>query len=167
LRQNDLCLVTSNAKTFNPPGSIYYTEAERIEKWGLAQISKASSTVIEYETDWNIDIQNEDATPTYMSDDETNTELPSAVDRELRDNSPSAMSSTQTVSGRRPLRATNTKKKEESKLLESIDADGHLPGAKDGVGAFPLTSPWADIMVALKIKGKIPHISMVQIVNNS
>ncbi|KAF8067035.1 Bromodomain-containing protein, partial [Lyophyllum atratum] len=28
---SDLRLVASNAKAFNPPGTIYYTEAERIE----------------------------------------------------------------------------------------------------------------------------------------
>ena len=41
----------------NPPGSIYYNEAERIESWALEHITKAAGTVIEYETDWNIDVQ--------------------------------------------------------------------------------------------------------------
>ena len=46
--QQDFCLVISNAKTFNPPGTIYHTEAERIEVWASDHISKAASCVIEY-----------------------------------------------------------------------------------------------------------------------
>ncbi|KAJ7842825.1 hypothetical protein B0H14DRAFT_2586080 [Mycena olivaceomarginata] len=57
---DDFRLVTGNAKIFNPPGSIYHAEADKLEVWGLDQISKASSTVIQYETDWNIEIEKDD-----------------------------------------------------------------------------------------------------------
>lgn len=58
--QDDLRLVTGNAKAFNPPDSIYFTEAEKLESWGLDHISKAAGTVIQYETDWNIDVVQDD-----------------------------------------------------------------------------------------------------------
>ena len=67
--QSDLRLVTMNAKMFNPPGSIYYTEAERIEAWALDHIQKASATVIQYETDWNIDVEKDDESCTQQLGD--------------------------------------------------------------------------------------------------
>ena len=36
---------------------------------------------------------------------------------------------------------------------ETLELDGHLPGFKDGVGAFPPGSDWAEVMLALKLKG--------------
>jgi len=58
--QDDFRLVISNAKTFNPPGTIYYSEAERIEAWVSDHLTKAASCVIEYETDWNIDVDRDE-----------------------------------------------------------------------------------------------------------
>jgi len=40
-----------------------------------------------------------------------------------------------------------------SKVSESIDVDGRLPGSKDGLGAFPPGSDWAKTMLDLKLKG--------------
>ena len=68
MSQSDLKLVTTNAKTFNPPGTIYHTEAERIESYALEHITKAAATVIEYETDWNIDVEHDD--PLAVDDDD-------------------------------------------------------------------------------------------------
>jgi len=63
--------VTTNTKIFNPPGTIYYTEAERIDAWGLEHIARASSTVIQYEMDWNIEIEKDNDGPTVnIKDDE-------------------------------------------------------------------------------------------------
>ncbi|CDO72033.1 hypothetical protein BN946_scf184943.g68 [Trametes cinnabarina] len=67
---SDLRLVTTNAKTFNPPGTIYYTEAERIEQYALDHIAKAAATVIEYETDWNIEIEQDEEPVTVSVDDD-------------------------------------------------------------------------------------------------
>lgn len=44
-------------------------------------------------------------------------------------------------------------KKAPGTLSESLEPDGGLPGAKDGLGAFPPGSDWAELMLALKIKG--------------
>jgi bromodomain-containing protein 7/9 len=51
-------------------------------------------------------------------------------------------------------RGKNAAKKEG--LSESLEPDGHLPGFKDGVGVFPPGSDWAEVMLALKLKGKFP-----------
>ncbi|KAG6331646.1 hypothetical protein ID866_7442 [Astraeus odoratus] len=146
---SDFRLVIDNAKTFNPPGSIYYNEAERIETWGLEQISKSSAHVIEYETNWNIEIEAEDdPTPVNVEDD---TSTPRDVDGSMTATSP-APSATPAPTNKRGPRGS--RKNAQLTISESLDAEGRLPGSKDGVGAFPPASDWAELMIALKIKGK-------------
>ncbi|KAJ2912796.1 hypothetical protein MD484_g7631, partial [Candolleomyces efflorescens] len=154
---NDLRLVTTNAKIFNPPGSIYYTEAERIEAWGLDHISKAAGTVIQHEADWNIDIEKEDDTPTTvqvepMEEEEDRMD----VDDQSRARSVSVISQPQPGSTRRGPRGPYKKNAQSNtpQISESIDSEGRLPGSKDGVGAFPPESDWAKMMLSLKLKGK-------------
>ncbi|KAH9940042.1 uncharacterized protein BXZ73DRAFT_43030 [Epithele typhae] len=146
---SDLRLVTTNAKTFNAPGSIFYTEAERIEKYALDHISKAASTVIEYETDWNIDVErDDDATPVDVDDVADGAMIPKTpmnVD-ESRAESPSVTAAQ--VNGKKG------KGKKVPTLTETLEPDGGLPGAKDGLGSFPPGSDWAELMLALKLKGK-------------
>ncbi|KAJ2925847.1 hypothetical protein H1R20_g11247, partial [Candolleomyces eurysporus] len=154
---NDLRLVTTNAKIFNPPGSIYYTEAERIEAWGLDHINKAAGTVVQHESDWNIDIEREDDTPTTvqvepMEEEEDRMD----VDEQSRARSASVMSQPQPGSTRRGPRGPYKKNAQANtpQISESIDSEGRLPGSKDGVGAFPPQSDWAKMMLSLKLKGK-------------
>jgi bromodomain-containing protein 7/9 len=151
-----LKLVTTNAKTFNPPGTIYYTEADRIETWALEHIAKASSTVIQYETDWNIDIEKDDDTAVNIDDyddDNPSTSIP-PDDVAVNGRFPSVASQTQQTSGRRSTRGPYKKAASSTKVSESIDGDGRLPGSKDGLGAFPPCSDWAKTMLALKLKGE-------------
>ncbi|RDB21604.1 hypothetical protein Hypma_011201 [Hypsizygus marmoreus] len=151
----DLRLVTSNARAFNPPGTIYYTEADRIEAWALDHISKASSTVIQYETDWNIDIEkDEEGTPVNIDeDDDYNAATPMDID-EPGGRSPSVASQIQPGPSRRGTRGPYKKSAPSNTLSDSIDAEGRLPGSRDGLGAFPPGSDWAQTMLALKLKGK-------------
>ncbi|KAF8551154.1 hypothetical protein OG21DRAFT_1513124 [Imleria badia] len=157
----DFRLVTANAKTFNLPGSIYYNEADRLEAWGLDHIARASAHVIEYETDWNIDIE--------QDDDGSTSQLPVNVDDEVStprdfDGSLAAGSRAPSMTpapgqaptlgpGKRGPRGPY-KKHAQPALPDGLDAEGRMPGAKDGVGAFPAGSDWAELMIALKIKGK-------------
>ncbi|KAH9933690.1 hypothetical protein B0H21DRAFT_759894 [Amylocystis lapponica] len=155
----DVRLVTANAKTFNPPGTIYYTEADKIEAWALEHIARAASTVIEYETDWNIEIERDDDAA--AEDDEDGVqEKGAAMDVDegasARGRSPSVLSMqtpTQAGGGRRTARG-GTGKKPPGALSETLEPDGGMPGAKDGLGAFPPGSDWAQLMLALKLKGK-------------
>ena len=60
-------------------------------------------------------------------------------------------------------------KKPQGTLSESLEADGGLPGAKDGLGAFPPGSDWAELMLALKLKGMRfcvfpPHAALTRVV---
>lgn len=151
--------MTTNAKTFNPPGSIYYAEADRLEAWGLEHITRASAHVIEYETDWNIDIeQDDDGSASQLPvniDDEVST--PRDLDESMAAGSraPSmtpAPGQAPTHTGKRGPRGPY-KKHAQTGLQEGLDAEGRMPGAKDGVGAFPAGSDWAELMIALKIKG--------------
>ena len=64
---------------------------------------------------------------------------------ESRAGSPSAMSAQ--VGGRKG------KGKKGLGISETLEPDGGLPGAKDGLGAFPPGSEWAELMLALKLKG--------------
>jgi bromodomain-containing protein 7 len=145
---SDFRLVTSNAKAFNPPESIYHTEADKIETWGLDQISRAASTVIQYETNWDIDVENDD-NDINMDEDNSNT-----LANALADPDPSRESSV-FLPWRRTTRAALQQKQSgpaTSSTLPEIE-DGRLPGSKEGLGAFPPGSDWAKVMLALKLKG--------------
>ncbi|KAI0324847.1 hypothetical protein GY45DRAFT_1438799 [Cubamyces sp. BRFM 1775] len=152
---SDLRLVTNNAKTFNPQGSIYYTEAERIEAYALEHIAKAASTVIEYETDWNIEIEkDEEPVNVNVDDDDVSNPVGTPIDKTTGtpmevDESRAGSPFPQVVGGKRVKG-----KKLPGPLSESLEPDGGLPGAKDGLGAFPPGSDWAELMLALKLKGK-------------
>ncbi|KAK7039306.1 Bromodomain-containing 7 [Favolaschia claudopus] len=150
---DDFRLVTGNAKIFNPPGSIYYTEADKLEVWGLDQISKASSTVIQYETDWNIDVEKDDMEEEM---EDYSMAIDPAADAETRSRSPSVSLPGAGPSLRRGPRGPNNKSSKDNPgpSTEKIDSEGRLPGSKDGLGAFPPGSDLARTMVALKLKGK-------------
>lgn len=108
--------------------------------------------MIEYETDWNIEIE-KDEDPVNVDDDDASGMAGTPVDRtrgtpmdvdESRAGSPfPAQAGGKRVKGKRLP----------GPLSESIEADGGLPGAKDGLGAFPPCSDWAELMLALKLKG--------------
>ncbi|EKM51004.1 uncharacterized protein PHACADRAFT_262946 [Phanerochaete carnosa HHB-10118-sp] len=145
---NDIRLVTANAKTFNPLGTIYHSEAERIEAYAIDHINKAAASVIEYEADWNIDVErDEEPSQTPVIDDEDRG-TPMDIDGSMGGRSPSVAS--QVPAPRRGAKS----KKEAGVLSESLEPDGHLPGFKDGVGQFSPGSEWANLMLSLKLKGK-------------
>lgn len=164
-------LVTTNAKTFNPPGSIYYTEADRIETWAIEQITKAAGTVIEFETDWNIDVDgNGDEGELNVEEDDEDGDGDAPVTPVDHERSPSVDLSA-FAWGRRPPQRAAVKKvmekereaqkekdrereKDKERLVRGhLDEEGHMPGYKDGVGLFPPNSDWARIMLELKLKG--------------
>jgi bromodomain-containing protein 7 len=64
-----------------------------------------------------------------------------------------APSASQALSGKRGARGPY-KKVTVNTTTDNIDAEGRLPGSKDGLGAFPPGSDWAKLMLALKRKGK-------------
>ncbi|KIM44007.1 hypothetical protein M413DRAFT_443069 [Hebeloma cylindrosporum] len=154
---SDFRLVTNNAKSFNPPGTIYHTEADRLEVWGLEHIAKAASTVIQYETDWNIEIEKDDeGTPVNVEDDEDEN-VGTPMDVDTRERSVSIASQPQPIASRRGPRGPYKKHGQAAPattLSETLEPDGGLPGSKDGLGSFPSGSDWAKTMVALKLKGK-------------
>ncbi len=159
--QTDVRLVTTNAKLFNPPGTIYHSEAERIETYAIDHINKAAANVIEYETDWNIDIEHDDNGLARLDDDDERSRdagTPMDVDGSTRGRSPSVASTQTPLNGHLPRRGgKGSSKKQPGMLSESLEPGGHLPGYKDGVGLFPSDSNWAALMLSLKLKGMILH----------
>ncbi|KAI0263548.1 hypothetical protein BC834DRAFT_971243 [Gloeopeniophorella convolvens] len=145
---DDFRLVIANAKKFNPPGTIYHSEAERIEAWASDHISKAAAHVIEYEVDWNIEIERDEEVNVDADEDAIPAGASAGPDTPAR-RSPSIVSASVPPPNRRGRGST---KKDD--FSESLEADGHLPGYKDGVGVFPPGSDWAEVMLALKLKGK-------------
>ena len=156
----------SNARTFNPPGTIYHTEADRIEAWASDHISKASSCVIEYETEWNIDGDRDEDVNVDADEDHHHApgggvggglgpDTPGGARR-----SPSVLSASIPPINRRGGRnaAAAAAAKKEGIVSETLESDGHLPGFKDGVGVFPPESDWAEVMLALKLKGTVLHL---------
>lgn len=67
--------------------------------------------------------------------------------------SQSVVSTSAGPSVRRSTRGPYKKTQQSDNKKESIDLDGHLPGAKDGLGVFPPNSDMARTMLALKLKG--------------
>ncbi|KAL4066546.1 hypothetical protein J3A83DRAFT_4098053 [Scleroderma citrinum] len=154
---SDFRLVTMNAKIFNPPGSIYHSEADRIEAWGLEHISKASAHVIEYETNWNIEIENDDDdTGGNVNVDDEDVSTPRDVEGSMPGASPAPSTTPAPGLGRRGPRGSRKAQAAATSttISDSLDPEGRLPGSKEGIGAFPPGSPFAELMVALKIKGK-------------
>lgn len=153
-----------NAKIYNVPGTIYHIEAERLEAWGLDHIAKAAPTVIQYETDWNIDIEKDDDGQTVNVDDED--ENPATPDE--RGRSQSVASQPHPGPNKRGPRGPYKKHTNANinSVTDSIDAEGRLPGSKDGLGAFPPGSNWAKTMVALKLKGIYINLASITLLNS-
>lgn len=125
--------------------------------------------MIEYETDWNIEIERDDVPVRGEDDDGTQVQaigdagtgeksISMDVDEGGRGRSPSVASTHTPVLGqagsRRAGRGGASAKKPPGALSESLEPDGGLPGAKDGLGVFPPGSDWAELMLALKLKGE-------------
>jgi bromodomain-containing protein 7 len=119
--------------------------------------------VIQYETDWNIEIEkDDDGTVNIDDDDEYLESTPMDVDEaEHTGRSPSVVSQIPLASGRRITRGPHKKAVPSNTVADSIDAEGRLPGSKDGLGAFPPGSDWARTMLALKLKGIISTCCML------
>lgn len=118
--------------------------------------------MIQYETDWNIDIEKDDDTAVNIDDyddDNPSTSVP-PDDVAVNGRFPSVVSQTQQTSGKRSTRGPYKKPASSTNVSESIDADGRLPGSKDGLSAFPPCSDWAKTMVALKLKGEFYPFSL-------
>ncbi len=123
--------------------------------------------MIQYETDWNIDVENDgdDVEVNVDGDDDMAMDVDEPV---VSRRSQSVMSASAGPSVRRSTRGPYKKTQQnESKnpISESIDADGHLPGARDGLGVFPPKSDLARTMFALKLKGKLNQLSMFIVLN--
>jgi bromodomain-containing protein 7/9 len=188
-------LVTSNAKLFNPPGSIYYTEADRLEHWANDQIVKAATTVIEDGTDYDLNVEGDDVEEEHDEDDNLQSALPMTPVQEhsILETSPTAMVMDEDLQaihaaaayppGRRPPQRAAVKKieqerakdmekeKEKDKLTERVvdnelDDNDHMPGYKFGIGAFPAGDHWNEVMYALKLKGW-PHMGSFVLITHS
>lgn len=140
---------------------MYHTEAARIEAYGLDHIKRASAQVIEYETDWTIDVLTDGdpiASTSALQLNETldkNVPLIKMEDEtgNHQGRSPSILSSVPGASTpiEKTRRAPRTKKV--PIVTESWEDYGHLPGYKDGLSAFPAWSDMANLMLDLKLRG--------------
>ena len=102
--------------------------------------------MIEYETDWNIEIEQEESTPNVNIDDD---EMDVDGSQVAASPAPSATQGPIRRGARGPY-----KRPVQASVTESVENDGRLPGARDGLGAFPPGSDWAKLMLALKLKGE-------------
>ena len=151
-------MVTTNAKTFNPPPSMYHSEASKIETWGLDQIMKAAAQVIEYEADWTIDVVADETQALAPTDGNNvgNTVVDSAAasgEVPAKTRSPSVMSSAVGTPNLPLEKSKRFRGKKAPIVTESWEEGGHLPGLKDGIGVFPACSDLAALMLELKLKG--------------
>ena len=121
-----------------------------METYGLDHIARAAGTVLQHETDWNIDIEKEDDTPTMKLEEEEEEQLEPEDQGRQR-----SVSAAPTKRGPRgPYKKQGQSSTGTNQVAEAVDAEGRLPGSKDGLGAFPADSDWAKMMLALKLKGE-------------
>lgn len=135
-------------------GTIYHTEADKLEIWALDHIEKASATVIQYETDWNLDVQQDDAGDDNMEEENDPNAPSTSAAADIGTPGPADLQGVRR-STRGPYnnkRATAVASGQKG-ISESLDAEGRLPGSKDGLGAFPPGSDLAKTMLDLKLKG--------------
>ncbi|KAF8196969.1 hypothetical protein BJ912DRAFT_1030533 [Pholiota molesta] len=106
-------------------------------------------TVIQYETDWNIEIEKMTRVHPLRNGD---------ADGGRRYESARAFGIDFVPTPTRPEQTGPARTLQEAgastALSETLEPDGGLPGSKDGLGSFPPGSDWAKTMVALKLKGK-------------
>lgn len=117
--------------------------------------------MIQYELDWNLDPEKDNAGEVNV-DDDNNPIVPSAASADMSTPGPSELLEIAGVrrSTRGPYRKSNaTNPTTQKGVLESIDAEGRLPGSKDGLGAFPPGSDLAKTMLDLKLKGTVHNLS--------
>jgi bromodomain-containing protein 7 len=126
----------------------------------LEHIAKAAPTVIQYEADWNIDIENDEDPSINVEDDDAFTPQETGPPPVKEDSPPlSVQFGGPRRSTRAPPKPAKPAEKDAKTLSESIDAEGRLPGSKEGLGAFPPGSDWSNMMLALKIKGVYENLS--------
>ena len=118
--------------------------------------------MIEFETDWSIDVvadaeagQSGSAGVDAMDVDEAN---PGKGEGETTGPNGRKRSQSVTSSVQGPAVAPSTERARRSRkkvpmVTESWEPGGHLPGFSDGIGAFPSGSEMANIMMQLKFRG--------------
>ncbi|KDQ12614.1 hypothetical protein BOTBODRAFT_146615 [Botryobasidium botryosum FD-172 SS1] len=165
----DFRLVTGNARTFNPPGSIYHSEAARLETWGQEAISKAAALLFDYEEedDVKVDVEADEEPDDHgvhegsVKEEYEEIGLGNYDDGETGERSVSYPPSTGTPSAAATAAAAQKKRRGPYRSATStIDEEemapgGPLPGASMGVGAFPVGSDWANVTLGLATRGKV------------
>lgn len=123
----------------------------------MEHISRASAHVIEYETDWTIDVV-ADGEPVASTSEpadvrgSSNSAVNVEDDAVQRARSPSVISSVPGANApAEKIRRSRSKKV--IAVTESWEEGGHLPGHKDGLGAFPPRSDLSELIFELKLKG--------------
>ncbi|KAG8969319.1 hypothetical protein FRC03_003420 [Tulasnella sp. 419] len=173
---SDFQLMIDNCKTFNPPPSVYWTEAEKLETAGLDAIAQAAATLMDPTEEQtpapSVKLESRNETPgvdyEYARDEtDINDHGPrSSRPAHLKQSSfslkqeipmpPTYVQSTLTGSGvvlnnpklRGPYRKTVMREQ------PMVGPDGELPGTSAGVGAYPIGSEFGNIALALEIRGR-------------
>ena len=171
--QADFRLVINNARTFNPPDTIFYKEASRIELVGLDAIAQAAAQAIDMDVEplpssdeEDVPVKREETVDVYSSRNPPRAVKNEPEDVEMQDipakrvasivpkpetpSTPAYRSFHQPVyqpKGRGPYRKTVMKEE------PLVGPDGELPGSRYGVGAFPVGSEFGTIALALEIRG--------------
>ncbi|KZT54027.1 hypothetical protein CALCODRAFT_457251 [Calocera cornea HHB12733] len=165
--KEDFLLVTTNAKTFNPPSTIFHTEAVKLEKYGLDAIKKAQQKLVEAEQQAQVwaeqqavalaaqheyDMQHQDEVIKVESDGEGPEDAPRGLSLEHGSRSVSAAPTPgQAAQMRLGKRRGGYRPRGAPK---SIDELWKIPGPETGIGTFPYGSDLAGLMLEFEIMGR-------------
>jgi bromodomain-containing protein 7/9 len=152
--QADFQLTLNNAKTFNPPGTMYHSEATRILTWGTDFILRAAPTVLLHHNEWSfddpggeVDIEGEGSASRFASvvPEDTamdTTEADAQYAASLAGEGPGP-SLRRGVRGPPPPKKSLPASKTDAGIVTGTEefqaTDGHLPGFADGRLAYLIT----------------------------
>lgn len=117
-------------------------------------IARSAGTVIQYETEWTVDVVGDDELEG-VSDGAFDSNQAMDVDEAIPEPAAHTIVTEEDYGRRRSTRAPYKKPAPaapKTTVSESIE-DGRLPGSKDGLGDFPPRSDLARVMLELKMKG--------------
>ncbi|KZO97372.1 hypothetical protein CALVIDRAFT_497648, partial [Calocera viscosa TUFC12733] len=164
--RDDFLLVTTNAKTFNPPSTIFHTEAAKLEKYGLDAINKAQQKLVEAEKQAEAWAEDQAAAlaaqQVYLLEHQDEV-IKVESDGEGED----AVRAMSLERGSRSLSAAPTPGQAAQMRLgkrrggyrprgapKSIDELWKIPGPETGIGTFPYGSDLAGLMLEFEIMGR-------------
>ncbi|EJT98231.1 hypothetical protein DACRYDRAFT_83977 [Dacryopinax primogenitus] len=166
--REDFLLVTTNAKTFNPPSTIFHSEAAKLEKYGLDAINKAQQKLTEAELQAQALAETQAASAVAAQAEYELRHQDDLIKVESDGEGEDGMRAESMERGSRSVSAAPTPGGGATQMRlgkrrggyrprgapKSLDELWKIPGPETGIGAFPRGSDFAGLMLEFEIMGR-------------